>query len=178
VTRKVARLFAASILPIAASGPDLTPPAPAAAPPPMASAVLGPGQELVTYVSMGNELQAPLGVMHLSANYASFESHKGHMALEFAGVMPKYAGYRVASQFLSGASVYRVTNAEQYLFDNPMICGGKAPKFVVARFESLADVKDGTWAVNLWLVSLDDYMQFRPWTVDPCGGDTYRAVKD
>ena len=172
---RIARLFAASMLPVAASGPVVTPPAPAAS---AAPAVLGPGQELTTYISMGNELQAPLGVMHLSSHYASFEHYRGYMSLEFAGVLPSYPGYRVASQFLAGASVYRVTNGEQYSFDNPAICGGKPPRYVVARFESLADVKDGTVAVNLWLLSLDNYQDFRPTTVDPCGGDTYRAVKD
>lgn len=175
---RIARLFAASMMPVAASGPNLTPPAPAMQPPPAPPALVGPGPELTTYISMGNELQAPLGVMHLSSNYASFEHYQGHVTLEFAGVLPKFSGYRVASQFLSGASVYRITNAEQYLFDNPSICGGKPPRFIVARFESLADVKGGTTAVNLWLLSLDNYMEFRPWTVDPCGGDTYRAVKD
>jgi hypothetical protein len=127
---------------------------------------------------MGNELQSPLGTMRLSETAAAFEQHYGYMTLEFVGVLPKFAGYRVASQFFEGASVYRVTNAEQYFFDNPMICGGKQLKYIVARFEKLTDVEDGsTTAVNVWLLSLDDYRQFGPSTVDPCGGDTYRTAK-
>ena len=99
------------------------------------------------------------------------------MALEYAGALPAFPGYRIASGFLSGASVYRVTNAEQYFLDNPKICGGRPLKFIVAKFESLADVKGGTMAVNVWLLSLDDYNDFRPSMSDPCGGDTYKAAK-
>src|SRR5262245_7077232 len=99
------------------------------------------------------------------------------MTLEFAGAMPSFPGYRIASEYLAGASVYRVTNAEQYFLDNPMICGGKPLKFIVAKFTSLADVKGGTMAVNLWLLSLDNYGDFAPSTFDPCGGDTYKAAK-
>jgi hypothetical protein len=114
----------------------------------------------------------------MSETVVAFEHHKGYMLLEFAGVLPKFPGYRVASEFLAGASVYRVTNAEQYFFDNPSICGGKPLKFIVAKFEKLTDVEDGTsTAVNVWLLSLDDYRDFRPWMIDPCGGDTYRTAR-
>ena len=135
------------------------------------------GSEPVTYASTGNALLAPLGALRLSDRFAQLESHNGYMTLEFAGVMPKFPGYRIASQFLAGASVYRVTNAEQYFADNPTICGGKPLRFVVAKVESLAEIQDGTTAVTLWLLSLEDYNEFGPSTFDPCGGDTYRAAK-
>jgi hypothetical protein len=133
--------------------------------------------EALTYISTGNELGSTLGTMRLSGNFAAFEHHQGAMTLEYAGVLPPFPGYRIASEFLSGASVYRVTNAEQYFLDNPTICGGKPLTFVVTKFTSLADVKGGTMAVNLWLLSLDDYNEFQPTTSDPCGGDTYKAAK-
>ena len=188
---KISRLFAASMLPAAASGPGLTPPAPVRLEPPAITApapapapapttvatpfVLGPEESI--YNSAGNALSAPLGAMRLSATSASFEHHQGTMALEFAGTLPAFPGYRIASAFVAGASVYRVTNADQYFLDNPKICGGRALKFVVAKFESLADIKGGTMAVSVWLLSLDDYKDFRPSTSDPCGGDTYKAAK-
>jgi hypothetical protein len=179
VSGNIARLFAASLIPVAASGPGLPPPPSAEAPAAIAPvAGAGPGEEVLTYMSMGNALQAPLGTMWMSAHYAAFEAYQGAMTLEFAGVMPKFSGYRVASQFLSGALVYRVTNADDYFLDNPTLCSGKPLKYIVARFEKLSDVEDGSaTAVNVWLLSLDDYMQFRPNTVDPCGGDTFLTAK-
>ena len=173
------------MLPVAASGPGLTPPPPVRLEPPVLTApapatgatpfVLGP--EALTYNSAGNAPGAPLGTMQLSATSASFEHHQGQMALEFAGTLPAFPGYRIASEFVAGASVYRVSNADQYFLDNPKICGGRPLKFVVAKFESLADIKGGTMAVNVTLLSLDDYKDFRPSTFDPCGGDTYKAAK-
>jgi hypothetical protein len=187
VRGKVSRLFAASMLPAAASGPGLTPPPAvrleppaitAPAPPPVTEEtrfVLGP--EAMTYNSAGNALSEPLGAMRLSATSASFEHHQGTIALEYAGTLPAYSGYRIASEFLAGASVYRVTNAEQFFLDNPTVCGGKPLKFIVTKFVSLADIKGGTMAVNVWLLSLDEYKDFRPSMFDPCGGDTYKAAK-
>ena len=179
---KISRLLAASMVPLAGSGADLTPPelrieTPFLAAPAIAPTVDIADPEALSYTSMGNELGSTLGSMRLSPNFAAFEHHQGAMSLEYAGVLPPFPGYRIASEFLSGASVYRVTNAEQYFLDNPTICGGKPLKFVVAKFTSLADVKGGTMAVNLWLLSLDDYNEFRPTTSDPCGGDTYKAAK-
>ena len=185
----ISRLFAASMLPAAALGPGLTPPAPVRLEPPVLTApapapaptkdatpfVLGP--EASTYNSAGNALSAPLGAMRLSANSASFEHHHGEMALEYAGTLPAFPGYRIASEFAAGASVYRVTNAEQYFLDNPKICGGRPLRFVVTKFESLADIKGGTMAVNVWLLSLDDHKDIRPSMFDPCGGDTYKAAR-
>jgi hypothetical protein len=152
--------------------------APAVEPaPPAEPGILTLGAETLNYISTGTELQSPLGAMQLSSNFAAFENYKGYMTLEFVDVVPKFPGYRIASEFLSGASVYRVTNADQYFFDNPTICGGKPLKFIVAKVTSLADVKDGTSSVNLWLLSLDNYADFGPVTFDPCGGDTYKAAK-
>lgn len=136
-----------------------------------------PGAETLTYNSVGNALNADLGTMRLSATSASFEHHQGQMALEFAGNLPAFPGYRIASEFVAGAMVYRVTNAEQYFLDNPKICAGKPLKFLVAKFESLADIQGGTMAVNVWLLSLDDIKRYRPEVYDPCGGDTYKAAK-
>jgi len=116
--------------------------------------------------------------MELSSTLASFEMYKGSVTLEYAGELPKFSGYRIASDFLSGALVYRVTNADQYFQDNPTICGGKPLKFIVAKVTSLEDIKDGPLAsVNLWLLSLDDYNDFRPTMIDPCGGDTYTTPR-
>jgi hypothetical protein len=180
---KISRLFAASMLPVAASGPSLTPPAPVRLEPPMLTAPAPdvtqfiPGAEALTYNSAGNALGAPLGTLRLSGTSAAFEHHQGSMTLEFAGTLPDFPGYKIASEFLAGASVYRVTNAEQYFRDNPNICGGKPLKFIVAKFESLADIQGGTMAANLWLLSLDDYADYRPSMSDPCGGDTYKAAR-
>lgn len=192
---RIARVFAASMVPLAPAGPNVTPPelrsetltlpapasgptlsAPAAPASESASLLLGP--EPLAYTSVGNPLGPPLGAMQLSSTFASFEQHTGHLTLEYAGVLPKFSGYRIASEFLAGALVYRVTNAEQYFQDNPTICGGKALKFIVAKVTSLEDIKDGPLAsVNLWLLSLDDYNDFRPTMVDPCGGDTYTTPR-
>jgi len=183
VDGRIARLFAASMVPLAPSSLNTTPPelrsdtptlsAPASMPMPV---VLGP--ESLTYTSVGNPLTAPLGTMQLSGTSASFEDHKGQMTLEYAGELPKFSGYRIASDFLSGARVYRVTNADQYFKDNPMICGGKPLKFIVAKVTSLEDIEDGPLAsINLWLLSLDDYKDFRPTMSDPCGGDTYTTPR-
>jgi hypothetical protein len=169
-------LFAASMVPLAPPTLNVAPPATQQEPAISAPVAGGAGAEPLMYKSMGNELQAPLGSLRMSETAAAFEHHKGYMTLEFTGVMAKFPGYRVASEFLAGASVYRVTNAEQYLLDNPSVCGGKPLKYIVAKFERLTDVEDGTsTAVNVWLLSLDDYRDFRPWMVDPCGGDTYRT---
>jgi hypothetical protein len=192
------------MVPLAGSVPDLAPPTVRLEPPPLAappsdaplaepSAVrLEPpplaapradqeplmlGPETLTYNSTGTPLVSPLGTMRLSNSFAAFEQYKGHMTLELAGVVPSFPGYRIASEFLSGAQVYRVTNAEQFFLDNPTICGGKPLRFIVTKLTSLADVRNETMAVNLWLLSLDDYGDFGPWTSDPCGGDTYKAAK-
>lgn len=184
---KISRLFAASMVPAAASGPGLTPPPAVRLEPPAITAPTPtpvteatpfvPGSEALTYNSVGNALSAPLGTMRLSATSASFEHQQGTMTLEFAGTLPAFPGYRIASEFVAGASVYRVTNADQYFLDNPKVCGGRPLKFIVAKFESLADIKGGTMAVNVLLLSLDDHKDFRPSTFDPCGGDTYKAAK-
>ena len=182
---KISRLFAASIVPAAASGlpppvrlepPAITAPVPAPAPD-VKAAPFVPGAETLTYNSVGNAVSADLGTMRLSATSASFEHHQGQMTLEFAGTLPSFPGYRIASEFVAGASIFRVTNAEQYFLDNPKICGGKKLRFLVAKFESLADIKGGTMAVNVWLLSLDDMKYYRPEVYDPCGGDTYKAAK-
>lgn len=174
---RIARLFAASMVPLAPSSPNLTPPelradtATLSAPAPLSA-------EPLNYISVGNPLRAPLGAMQLSSTLASFEMYKGSMTLEYAGELPKFSGYRIASDFLSGALVYRVTNAEQYFQDNPTICGGKPLKFIVAKVTSLEDIENGPLAsVNLWLLSLDDYNDFRPTMSDPCGGDTYTTPR-
>src|SRR5687767_4061506 len=182
VSGKISRLLAASMVPLAGSGADLTPPelrieTPSLEAPAMTPTAAFADPEALTYMSTGNALGAPLGSMRLSPIFAAFEHHQGAMSLEYAGVLPPFPGYRIASEFLSGATVYRVTNAEQYFLDNPTICGGKPLKFIVTKFTSLADVKGGTMAVNLWLSSLDDYNEFGPTIADPCGGDTYKAAK-
>ncbi len=178
---KISRLLAASMVPFGASGLELAPPELRTGTPPVLEAPPPPADiadpEALSYISTSNALGSPLGSMRLSPTFAAFEHHRSAMSLEYAGVLPPFPGYRIASEFLAGASVYRVTNAEQYFLDNPTICGGKPLTFVVTKFTSLADVKGGTMAVNLWLLSLDDYNEFRPTTSDPCGGDTYKALK-
>jgi hypothetical protein len=132
----------------------------------------------LTYTSTGNALRSSLGSAQLSSTSASFEQYKGSMSLELAGVLPNYPGYRIASEFFAGASVYRVTNADQYFLDNPKICGGKKLTFIVMKFTSLADIQDSPpMAVTLWLSSGDNYADYSPMTFDPCGGDTYKAPK-
>lgn len=178
---KISRLFAASMVPVSAA-PGLEPSPVRLEPPALEVPAAEPvaltlGSETLTYISTGTSLQSPLGAMRLSNSSAAFEAYKGSAALEFAGTLPNYPGYRIASEFLSGASVYRVTNADQYFQDNPTICGGKPIKFVVTKLTSLSDVKDETMAINLWLLSTDNYGDFGPWTSDPCGGDTYKAAK-
>jgi len=148
------------------------------APAPTNTAPPGLSVETQTYTSTGNALRSPLGRAQLSSTSASFEAFKGSMSLEFSGVLPNYPGYRIASEFFAGASVYRVTNADQYFLDNPTICGGKKPNFIVMKFTSLADIKDSPpMAVTLWLSSEDNYADYSPMTFDPCGGDTYKAPK-
>ena len=180
---RISRLFAASMVPASlAPGVELPavrlePPA-LEAPAPTKPAPLGLSAEMLTYTSTGNALRSPLGAAHLSTNSAAFDQYRGSMSLEFAGVLPSYPGYRIASEFLAGASVYRVMNADQYLLDNPTICGGKAPKFVVMKFTDLTDIQDSPpMAVTLWLSSQDDYAKYSPTNFDPCGGDTYKSPK-
>jgi hypothetical protein len=180
---RISRLFAASIMPISVA-PSLELPAVRLEPPaletpaPANGAAVGLSAESLTYISTGNALRSPLGRAQLSNTSATFEQFKGSMSLEFAGVLPSYPGYRIASEFFEGASVYRVTNADQYFLDNPKICGGKPLKFIVMKFTSLADIQDGsTQAVTLWLSSLENYDDYSPMTFDPCGGDTYKAPK-
>jgi hypothetical protein len=179
---RISRLFAASMLPISVA-PGLEPPAERLTPPPLEApvvepATLGLSAEPLTYTSTGNALRSLLGSAHLSSTSAAFDQYKGAMTLELAGTLPNYPGYRIASEFFSGASVYRVTNADQYFLDNPTICGGKPLKFIVMKFTSLADIQDSPpMAVTLWLSSQDDYADYRPMTFDPCGGDTYKAPK-
>ena len=178
---RISRLLAAAMVPLGTSGLELAPPELRTGTPPVLEATAPPADvadpEALSYISTDNALGSALGSMRLSSTFAAFEHHRGAMSLEYAGVLPAFPGYRIASEFLAGASVYRVTNAEQYFLDNPTICGGKPLTFVVTKFTSLADVKGGTMAVNLWLLSLDDYNAFRPTTSDPCGGDTYKAAK-
>jgi hypothetical protein len=180
---KISRLFAASMVPVSLA-PGVEPPPVRLEPPalealaPANTAPLGLSVETQTYTSTGNALRSPLGRAQLSSTSASFEAFKGSMSLEFAGVLPNYPGYRIASEFFAGASVYRVTNADQYFLDNPTICGGKKPNFIVMKFTSLADIQDSPpMAVTLWLSSEDNYADYSPMTFDPCGGDTYKAPK-
>jgi hypothetical protein len=179
---RISRLFAASMVPISVA-PGLEPQAERLTPPalvetPANAAPLGLSGDTLTYTSTGNALRSPLGSAQLSSTSAAFEQYKSSMTLEFAGVLPSYPGYRIASEFFSGASVYRVTNADQYFLDNPTICGGKPLKFIVMKFISLADIQDSPpMAVTLWLSSQDNYADYRPMTFDPCGGDTYKAPK-
>lgn len=179
---RISRLFAASMVPVSLA--PFEPPAERLAPPaleapaPANAAPLGLSDETLTYTSTGNALRSPLGSAQLSTTSASFDQYKGSMSLEFAGVLPSYAGYRIASEFFGGASVYRVINADQYYHDNPTICGGKAPKFIVMKFTDLSDIQDSPpMAVTLWLSSMDNYADYSPMTFDPCGGDTYKAPK-
>ena len=180
---RISRLFAASMVPVSLA-PGVEPPAVRLEPPaleapaPANAAPLGLSAEALTYTSTGNALRSPLGAAHLSTTSAAFDEYKGSMSLEYAGVLPSYPGYRIASEFLAGASVYRVTNADQYLLDNPTICGGKAPKFIVMKFTDLTDIKDSPpMAVTLWLSSEDNYANHSPMNFDPCGGDTYKSPK-
>jgi hypothetical protein len=179
VNSRMARLFAASMVPLAPSGMDLTAPPQLRLDPPALAvpSTYAPGFEAVTYMSTVYDEPSGLGTLRLSDHSAAFAHHNGQLSLEFAGVLPKFPGYRIASEFLGGASIYRVTNADQYLFDNPTICGGKPLRFVVAKFVSLADVKGETTAVNVWLLSLDDYNNFTPSSFDPCGSETFKAAK-
>jgi len=180
---KISRLFAASMVPVSLA-PGVEPPAVRLEPPaleapaPANAAPLGLSAETQTYTSTGNPLRSPLGSAQLSGTSASFEAFKGFMSLELAGVLPDYPGYRIASEFFAGASVYRVTNADQYFLDNPTICGGKKPNFIVMKFTSLTDIQGSPpMAVTLWLSSEDNYADYSPMTFDPCGGDTYKAPK-
>jgi hypothetical protein len=180
---RISRLFAASMAPVSLA-PGMEPPAVRLEPPalevpvPATPAPLGLSAETLTYTSTGNALRSPLGAAHLSTTSAAFDQFKGSMSLEYAGVLPNYPGYRIASEFLAGASVYRVTNADQYLSENPTICGGKAPKFVVMKFTDLSDIQDSPpMAVTLWLSSEDNYAKYSPTNFDPCGGDTYKSPK-
>ena len=180
---RISRLFAASMAPVSLA-PALEPPPVRLEPPaleapaPASPAPLGLSDETLTYTSTGNALRSPLGRAQLSTTSASFEAFKGSMSLEFAGVLPSYPGYRIASEFFAGASVYRVTNADQYFLDNPTICGGKKPNYIVMKFISLADIQNNPpQAVTLWLSSEDNYANYSPMTFDPCGGDTYKSPK-
>ena len=181
---KISRLFAASMVPVSLAPVEpppvrLEPPAlETPAPVPANASPLGLSGETQTYTSTGNALRSPLGRAHLSTTSASFEAFKGSMSLEFAGVLPNYPGYRIASEFFAGAAVYRVTNADQYFLDNPTICGGKKLNYVVMKFTSLADIQDSPpQAVTLWLSSMDNYADYSPMTFDPCGGDTFKSPK-
>jgi len=183
MSARISRLFAASMVP-ASLAPGLEPPAERLTPPPLEApapanpVTLGLSAETLTYTSTGNSLRSPLGSAHLSTTSAAFDQYKGSMSLEYAGVLSSYPGYRIASEFLAGASVYRVTNADQYLLENPTICGGKPPKFVVMKFTDLTDIQDSPpMAVALWLSSEDNYANYSPTTFDPCGGDTYKSPK-
>lgn len=180
---RISRLFAASMVP-ASLAPGVEPPPVRLEPPALEApasanaAPLGLSEQPQTYTSTGNALRSPLGSAQLSTTSASFEQHKGSMTLEYAGVLPSYPGYRIASEFFAGASVYRVTNADQYFIDNPTICGGKPLKYIVMKFTDLSDIRDSPpHAVTLWLSSMDDYADYSPMTFDPCGGDTYKAPK-
>jgi hypothetical protein len=180
---RISRLFAASMAPVPLA-PALEPPPVRLEPPaleapaPANSAPLGLSDETLTYTSTGNALRSPLGSAQLSSTSASFEKFKGSMSLEFAGVLPNYPGYRIASEFFAGASVYRVTNADQYFLDNPTICGGEKLRLIVMKFTSLADIQGSPpMAITLWLSSEDNYADYSPMTFDPCGGDTYKAPK-
>jgi len=179
----ISRLFAASMVPISVA-PGVEPPPVRLEPPaleapaPANPAPLGLSDETQTYTSTGNALRSPFGRAQLSTTSASFEAFKGSMSLEFAGVLPSYPGYRIASEFFAGASVYRVTNADQYFLDNPMICGGKKPSFIVMKFTDLSDIQDSPpMAVTLWLSSLESYNDYSPMAFDPCGGDTYKSPR-
>src|SRR5262245_10070138 len=116
---RISRLFAASMVPVSLA-PALEPPPVRLEPPPLEAPAaatpvpLGLSDETQTYTSTGNALRSSLGSAHLSSTSAAFEQYKGSMTLEFAGTLPNYPGYRIASEFFAGASVYRVMNADQY----------------------------------------------------------------
>lgn len=179
---RISRLFAASMVPISVA-PGLEPPAERLMPPALETpaakpAALGLTAETLTYTSTGNALRSPLGSAQLSSTSAAFDRYKGSATLEFAGTLPNYPGYRIASEFLAGASVYRVTNADQYYRDNPTLCGGRPLKFIVMKFTDLTDIQDSPpMAVSLWLSSQDNYANYSPTNFDPCGGDTYKSPK-
>ena len=132
-----------------------------------------PGLKLRNYETLS--IRFSLGTLWLSDHFAAFTRLKGHMDLKFWDVERDSP-----DDGLSGAQIFRITNAREYFLKNKGTNGycDRAPKWlVVHKLEPMLPyILPGE--VELFFIDVDDMRQFR-WTKPGlCMIVSYRVLED
>jgi hypothetical protein len=119
------------------------------------------------YVPVTHDMQ-PWGTLELDDKHLKLEGLEGSMKLQYTGRMPDVEG----SDF-SGATVYRVTNAEKYFKQNigrPHLCAGPA-RWVAVGSRSGAPA----WSAEIWVALLvaDNWTRYSNDGTGYCAGGMY-----
>ena len=124
------------------------------------------------YVPVGRDIEA-LGELDLSNSLMRLSALEGEMKLKYVGQMPESAGEEMV-----GASVYQVKNAEPYFKKN---AGRKAYCAVAPRWVAV-NSKTGApaWSneIQVSLLTLEEWQQYRPVAYQSCAGGTYVRAQD
>jgi hypothetical protein len=125
-----------------------------------------------TYLPISSGTDSALGFLRLSERFASFSRIKGHMDLEFAGVLPDF-GIRQ----ISGASIYRVVNADEFYRDNRVTLGPCPRPITWLGVVLLKDFQpapnEPRNAVRVSLFTISNYRNYDPNQPGLCRTDTY-----
>jgi hypothetical protein len=113
------------------------------------------------------------GTLELDDKHLRLEAFKGEMKLQYAGKMPEKEG-----NDLSGASVYRVQNADRYFKENS---GGKSWCAEPARWVAVSS-RNGApaWSEEIWmaLLTVDDWTRYGDGGTGYCAGGRYVLVSN
>jgi hypothetical protein len=108
------------------------------------------------------------GTLELDDKHLRLEAFKGEMKLQYAGKMPEKEGSN-----LSGASVYRVQNADKYFKANS---GGSSWCARPARWVAVSS-RNGApaWSGEIWmaLLTVDDWTRYSDERTGYCAGGKY-----
>jgi hypothetical protein len=108
------------------------------------------------------------GELQLSHRSLRLDALDGEMKLDYAGVMPEQAG-----EELSGAAVYRVTNAERYFSRNRQreeFCA-EPPRWLLVNSRNGAPA----WSDEIWVavLTLENWTAYTPDQAGYCAGGMY-----
>lgn len=119
------------------------------------------------YVPVGSSADR-LGAVELNATQLRMDGRKGEMRLEYVGQMPE-----LEESNLTGGSVYRIRNAEDYFEDNrdDIARCSQTPQWLVINSSTGAPA----WSEEIWLafLSVDDWQKYRPDSSDYCAGGKF-----
>lgn len=108
------------------------------------------------------------GELQLSHRTLRLDALDGEMKLDYAGVMPEQAG-----EELSGAAVYRVTNAKAYFSQNRQheeFCE-EPPRWLLVNSRNGAPA----WSDEIWVavLTLENWSAYTPDQAGYCAGGIY-----